>query len=231
MKIKRIITSLVLVLCLMLPVFAFAGCGNKEKAVYCWGKEFSWQNGMVVNDLEASFSQNGPTQKALLTREFIANNLDLTNMTYYYTRDGVERKIDLGEVEVGATTVKQLLDAIYNFVFQEFAKYYKDMTVKVGQKDENKITINGVDYSLQYSSGDMYNILDNETNNVIGYMISRMSRVNNFETEDCLWMNIYNNTLVVTIPTIEPKDDMESNLSGTASKLSISYNAYLTVVG
>ena len=233
MKLKKIIACVVVAICVMLPAILLVGCGKGKKQEYCWGKDFSWQNGVVINNLDTSISQNSKTKKQLLQREFKKDNLDLTNITL--TTATETKTLDLGEAEEGLKSADELIKLLNQKVLEKFESRYKDLTVSVGKKEENKITINGREYELQYNGG-YYDIFDNENKTIIGTMHDFMTRINGFDTQNCLWMSLYGNSygeVSITIPAKTTVDDLESNITDgviTASKITIGYSAFLTVV-
>lgn len=237
MKFKKIIACVVVAICVMLPAMFLVGCGNDEKQEYCWNKDFSWQKGMVINNLNTSFSQNSPTQKQLLQREFKKDNLDLTNITLRVDNSTYSTNtLDLGENEEGLKSADELIKLLNQEAFNNFESRFKDLTVSVGKKEENKITINGKNYELQLKVDSFYNIYDAENKTIVGSISDYMTRVNGFNTQNCLLMSLYDDPycdIVITIPTKKPVEDLESDyIDGAivASKITIKYTAYLTVV-
>lgn len=160
---KRIINfkNFVLALFLMIPLMLISACGGDNYVKkYAWGKTFTYQQAYTTNLENAK--NNGSKIGDLLKAEY--DHLDLAKASI----DGKETDIS----SIKGSNYEQFIKDLSNLINTEFIKSYQNIIIKVGNQEENKITINNKTYNI--STGEFgpysYKILPQDTTSGINYI-------------------------------------------------------------
>lgn len=162
---KRInyLKNFVLALFLMIPLMLVSACGGGDNYVtkYAWDKTFTYQQAYTTN-LETS--KNGSSKIGdLLKAEY--DHLDLAKASID------EKETDISSIK--SSNYEQFIKALSNLINTEFIKSYQNIIIKVGNQEENKITINNKTYNIS-TNGELglytYKILPQDTTGGINYI-------------------------------------------------------------
>lgn len=195
MKIKRTFLSIILAICLIVPI-CFAGCGKSEPT-YAWGKYFRYEGNYYDywgNYSTSSNGVDGSTVINLLKTEFANNNLELENATLN------EEKIDLSSAKSG----DELVQLIESMASQKFNAMLKDIKISIGTKESKFISINGTAYEFEgnLASGSNMFIKSNTDPDVyIGdFDPELIKNINNKDLgSECLSLSLFSTTSMTSI--------------------------------
>ncbi|MGN0797452.1 MAG: hypothetical protein ACI4M5_04515 [Christensenellales bacterium] len=248
---KKKILIFILAICMLIPCSIYMSACEDTAKVYAWGKTFTYQGAYSTN--YDHNSNDAPTYKTLLQREFEADNLDFENATMSSLYDDNIIKTNLSP---GASIG---FDAFISFLNHEalmqFTSKYKDWKVEVGNREDNSITINEKTYLLSQED-DEWNFFDDDEYGIINDNISEEKparylgridlalpkSINDCNSDyKCLLMDFEEvKNLIITIPTKtvvnedgyfveENWDEVTQTYVPTYSALVITFTPYFSI--